>query len=78
MRRVSVLPLDKLRDSGPHADFTESASTYVKWGDTPHNYEARMQKETPCPQPQPGIQASSARVHTLLCRSSMTCRSGAR
>jgi len=44
MRRVSVLPLDKLRDSGPHADFTDSASTYVKWGDNPHNYEARMQK----------------------------------
>lgn len=44
MRRVSVLPLNKPRDSGPHADFTESASIYVKWGDNPYNYEARLQK----------------------------------
>lgn len=43
MGRVPALPL-KLRDSSHRASLTEPASTYVKWGDNPHNYEARMQK----------------------------------
>lgn len=36
--------------TSPHAGLTASASTYVKWDDNLHDYEARIQKQAPSPQ----------------------------